>query len=178
MDGGPRQIDGKTPPEDASAPRLAVAAQRAFCGLHPGSGGVLRGGEAELVAAGWPSWMVRDDGGAFRGWVPRKEHSFHFTEKIGEGEYNTVYRALDIEQRKIVALKKIKFNYLEAGNIRFMAREINILRLASRPCLKFTEPQIKCYMKQLLCGCHYCHGQGILHRDVKGSNLLLDHNGQ
>ena len=33
-------------------------------------------------------------------------------------------------------------------------------------------------MKQLLCGCHYCHGQGILHRDVKGSNLLLDHNGQ
>ena len=33
-------------------------------------------------------------------------------------------------------------------------------------------------MKQLLYGCHYCHGQGILHRDVKGSNLLLDHNGQ
>ncbi|WOG81939.1 hypothetical protein DCAR_0101097 [Daucus carota subsp. sativus] len=33
-------------------------AQCAFRELHPGSGGVLTGGEAELVAAGWPSWMV------------------------------------------------------------------------------------------------------------------------
>ncbi|WOH02983.1 hypothetical protein DCAR_0522373 [Daucus carota subsp. sativus] len=187
--------------------------QRAFRGLHPGSGRVLRGSEAELVAAGWPSWMVQDVGEAFRGWVPRKEHSFHIIEKIGEGAYSTVYRALDIEKRRIVALKKIKLNNLEAGSIRFMAREINILRrlnhpniiklegliasersrnfflvleymehdlagLASRPGLKFTEPQIKCFMKQLLCGLHHCHSQGILHRDIKGSNLLLDHNGQ
>lgn len=37
--------------------------------------------------------------------------------------------------------------------------------------------QIKCYMKQLLCGLEYCHGRGVLHRDIKGSNLLIDNNG-
>lgn len=37
--------------------------------------------------------------------------------------------------------------------------------------------QIKCYMKQLLHGLEHCHSRGILHRDIKGSNLLVDYNG-
>jgi cyclin-dependent kinase 12/13 len=37
--------------------------------------------------------------------------------------------------------------------------------------------QIKCYMQQLLCGLEHCHSRGILHRDIKGSNLLIDDNG-
>lgn len=37
--------------------------------------------------------------------------------------------------------------------------------------------QIKCYMKQLLSGLEHCHAQGVLHRDIKGSNLLIDNDG-
>ena len=35
----------------------------------------------------------------------------------------------------------------------------------------------RCYMKQLLTGLYYCHRNNILHRDIKGSNLLIDNNG-
>lgn len=37
--------------------------------------------------------------------------------------------------------------------------------------------QVKCYMHQLLSGLQHCHDRGILHRDIKGSNLLIDKNG-
>lgn len=32
-------------------------------------------------------------------------------------------------------------------------------------------------MKQLLAGLEHCHNNGVLHRDVKGSNLLIDNEG-
>ncbi|KAI4308264.1 hypothetical protein L6164_031356 [Bauhinia variegata] len=49
--------------------------------------------------------------------------------------------------------------------------------LADRPGMRFTVPQIKCYMRQLLTGLHYCHVNQVLHRDIKGSNLLIDNEG-
>uniref|UniRef100_A0A452Z0U2 Protein kinase domain-containing protein n=1 Tax=Aegilops tauschii subsp. strangulata TaxID=200361 RepID=A0A452Z0U2_AEGTS len=49
--------------------------------------------------------------------------------------------------------------------------------LADKPGMRFTIPQIKCYMKQLLTGLHYCHINQVLHRDIKGSNLLIDNEG-
>ncbi|XP_028959637.2 probable serine/threonine-protein kinase At1g54610 isoform X2 [Malus domestica] len=37
--------------------------------------------------------------------------------------------------------------------------------------------KVKCYMKQLLSGLEHCHNHGVLHRDIKGSNLLIDDEG-
>ena len=37
--------------------------------------------------------------------------------------------------------------------------------------------QVKCYMQQLLRGLEHCHNRGVLHRDIKGSNLLIDNDG-
>ncbi|KAA8495111.1 Cyclin-dependent kinase C-1 [Porphyridium purpureum] len=42
----------------------------------------------------------------------------------------------------------------------------------------FTEGQIKCYMQQLLQGLKHCHDRDVLHRDIKGSNLLINNTGQ
>ncbi|KAJ3427344.1 cyclin-dependent kinase c-2 [Anaeramoeba flamelloides] len=42
---------------------------------------------------------------------------------------------------------------------------------------KFTLPQIKCYIKQLLEGLHFCHSKNVLHRDIKGANLLVSKKG-
>ncbi|KAG0551132.1 hypothetical protein BDA96_01G396800 [Sorghum bicolor] len=59
----------------------------------------------------------------------------------------------------------------------FEYMEHDLAGLAASPEIKFTEPQVKCYMHQLLSGLEHCHDRGVLHRDIKGSNLLLDNNG-
>ncbi|XP_076934970.1 putative serine/threonine-protein kinase At1g54610 [Bidens hawaiensis] len=59
----------------------------------------------------------------------------------------------------------------------FEYMEHDLTGLVTLPGVKFTEPQVKCYMKQLLNGLDHCHGHGVLHRDIKGSNLLIDNNG-
>jgi serine/threonine protein kinase len=160
--------------------------------------------------------------------------------QIGEGTYSSVYKAHDLENGKVVALKKVRFANMDPESVRFMAREIHVLRrldhphvvkleglvtshmssslylvfeymehdlagLAATPGIKFTEPQVffsrlvlvsmlfhlhsphvihlscffqvKCYMQQLLSGLDHCHSHGVLHRDIKGANLLLDNNG-
>lgn len=48
--------------------------------------------------------------------------------QIGQGTYSNVYRARDLDQKKIVALKKVRFDNSEPESVRFMAREILILR--------------------------------------------------
>ncbi|PKA66748.1 putative serine/threonine-protein kinase [Apostasia shenzhenica] len=173
---------------------------------------VPNGFSGEHVAAGWPAWLTNVAAEAVNGWLPRRADSFEKLDKIGQGTYSSVYKACDLETGKIVALKKVRFVNMDAESVRFMAREIHVLRrlnhpnivklegivtsrmscnlylvfeymdhdlagLAAIPGIKFTEPQVKCFMQQLLCGLGHCHSRGVLHRDIKGSNLLVDNNG-
>ncbi|XP_010475800.1 PREDICTED: probable serine/threonine-protein kinase At1g09600 [Camelina sativa] len=170
---------------------------------------ISNGERGAQVMAGWPSWLASVAGEAINGWIPRKADSFEKLEKIGQGTYSSVYKARDLETNQLVALKKVRFANSDPDSVRFMAREIIILRrldhpnvmkleglitsrvsgsmylifeymehdlagLASTPGVNFSEAQIKCYMKQLLHGLEHCHSRGVLHRDIKGSNLLLD----
>ncbi|KAI9106924.1 hypothetical protein K1719_022452 [Acacia pycnantha] len=118
---------------------------------------------------GWPSWLMAVAGDAIRDWTPRRANTFEKLAKIGQGTYSNVYKARDLLTGKIVALKKslLKFEYMEH----------DLAGLAAGQGVKFTEPQVKCYMKQLLSGLEHCHSNGVLHRDIKGSNLLIDDEG-
>ncbi|GLT39949.1 hypothetical protein SLA2020_141140 [Shorea laevis] len=183
-------------------------------GDFPGNGMGLerRRPRLEVNQQGWPSWLVAVAGDAIRDWTPRRANTFEKLDKIGQGTYSNVYKARDLVTGKIVALKKVRFDNLEPESVKFMAREILVLRrldhpnvirleglvtsrmssslylifeymehdlagLAACQSIKFTEPQVKCYVKQLLSGLEHCHNRGVLHRDIKGSNLLINDEG-
>ncbi|XP_020218831.1 protein IMPAIRED IN BABA-INDUCED STERILITY 1 isoform X1 [Cajanus cajan] len=168
--------------------------------------------EAEQNAAGWPPWLTSVAGEAIQGWLPLQTDSFERLDKIGQGTYSSVFQAREIETGRMVALKKVRFDKFQAESVRFMAREILILRtldhpnvmklegiiasqqsnsiylvfeymehdlagLLASPDIKFTDSQIKCYMRQLLSGIEHCHLQGIMHRDIKASNILVNNEG-
>ncbi|KAI9371134.1 kinase-like domain-containing protein [Aspergillus egyptiacus] len=60
----------------------------------------------------------------------------------------------------------------------FPYMEHDLSGLLENPAVQFTEPQIKCYMIQLLEGLKYLHGNCILHRDMKAAaNLLISNQG-
>ncbi|KAJ5727995.1 Serine/threonine-protein kinase bur1 [Penicillium malachiteum] len=55
--------------------------------------------------------------------------------------------------------------------------EHDLSGLLENPSVQFTEPQIKCYLMQLLEGLQYLHENRILHRDMKAANLLISNGG-
>ncbi|KAH7295732.1 hypothetical protein KP509_27G063100 [Ceratopteris richardii] len=55
--------------------------------------------------------------------------------------------------------------------------DYDLASIIAAASVNFTESQIKCYILQILRGLDHCHSRGVLHRDIKGSNLLLDRQG-
>lgn len=53
--------------------------------------------------------------------------------QIGQGTYSNVYKARDRDTKKIVALKKVRFDTSEPESVTFMAREITILQKLDHP---------------------------------------------
>lgn len=49
--------------------------------------------------------------------------------------------------------------------------------LMDTPSIRFNESQVKCFLLQILQGLDFCHRNEVLHRDIKGSNLLIDNYG-
>ncbi|KAJ8325446.1 ATP binding [Batrachochytrium dendrobatidis] len=45
-------------------------------------------------------------------------------------------------------------------------------------CGKFDEHIVKNFTAQILCGIEYLHSKNIIHRDVKGANMLIDNEGR
>ncbi|XP_052191363.1 probable serine/threonine-protein kinase At1g54610 isoform X2 [Diospyros lotus] len=168
---------------------------------------------ADEVFDGWPKWLVdnipRD---VLAGLVPKLIDSYDKLAKVGHGTYSNVYKARDRETGKIFALKKVRLDTSKPESVKFMAREIIILKHLDHPNIikleglamsrmqyslylvfdfmpsdlakiissregKLAESQVRCYMQQLLSGLQHCHEKGILHRDIKGSNVLIDKSG-
>ncbi|KAL1084641.1 hypothetical protein V6Z11_D09G278000 [Gossypium hirsutum] len=81
----------------------------------------------------WPSWLIDVIGEAINDWTPRHASTFEKLDQIGQGTYSNVYKARDLLTGKIVALKKVRFDNLDPQSVKFMAREILVLRKLNHP---------------------------------------------
>lgn len=89
----------------------------------------------------------------------------------------------DLDQDNIIQLKEVVSSREEdigrKGDVYivFEFMEHDLMGLQDTAKCQFTLPMIKCFAKQLLCGLHYCHKRNIMHRDIKGANLLISKKG-
>ncbi|CAH2055333.1 unnamed protein product, partial [Thlaspi arvense] len=132
---------------DDDAPRSRTTGVSLRSGLSHGNV------EAEQVAAGWPSWLSSAAPEAVHGWVPLRAEDFEKREKIGQGTYSNVFRACEVSTGRVMALKKIRVQNFETENIRFIAREIMILRRLDHPNIMKLEGIIASRNSNSIVGC-------------------------
>jgi len=147
--------------------------------------------------------------------------NFQRIEKIGEGAYGIVFKAIDKITNEFVAMKKIRLDTESEGVPSTAMREISLLKELDHPAIVqlldvvysekamflvfehldkdlkrhlddyvssrrqkdpryvggFPEPLARSYLRQIAEGLAYCHSHGVLHRDMKPQNLLIDYEG-
>eukprot|EP00347_Sterkiella_histriomuscorum_P015395 403357182 len=149
--------------------------------------------------------------------VIKKFPNFRFTEKkkIGEGSYGIVSKAYDTQEKRWVALKKIKMvkEDLNDGLPHTFMREVTILSTIGKhenvigildiffednsfiiameyadkgDLQKFLYQQkgylsfasVRSILTQILEGVNFMHSKGLIHRDLKTSNILITAKGR
>lgn len=62
-------------------------------------------------------------------------------------------------------------DYYIHSNVQF---DLNADHLVAKG--RMSEPEAKRIFRQIVSAVSYCHSNGVVHRDLKAENLLLDHN--
>nr|CRX79036.1 hypothetical protein ls5930a1_00081 [Leucosporidium scottii] len=131
-------------------------------------------------------------------------------EKLGQGSFGSVYRALNWTTGETVAVKQIGLANIPKSDLPDIMSEIDLLKNLNHPNIvqyrgysansthlyivleycengslhaivkkfgRFPESLVALYVLQVLQGLVYLHDQGVIHRDIKGSNILANKEG-
>ena len=136
-----------------------------------------------------------------------KQMSASYTEyqKLGEGTYCSVFRAVNSETKEPVALKLIRMDTEEDGIPASSIREIAVLKSLQHPNIvelrdvicdgprlslifefmnldlkryldraRIKPDLLKSYAFQMICGVYFIHSRGIVHRNIRPENMLIN----
>lgn len=131
------------------------------------------------------------------------QDDYQLVRKLGRGKYSEVFEAINITNNekcvvkilKPVKKKKIKREIKILENLRGGTNIITLLAVVKDPVSRtpalifehvnntdfkqlyqtLTDYEIRYYLFELLKALDYCHSMGIMHRDVKPHNVMIDH---
>lgn len=132
-------------------------------------------------------------------------YNYEIVRKVGRGKYSEAFEGLNLTSDKVetcvikvlkpVRKKKIKREIKILQNLAGGTNIVNLLDVVRDPNSKtpslifeyinntdfrilypkFDNYDIKYYMFELLKALDFCHSKGIMHRDVKPHNIMIDH---
>ncbi|ORY42347.1 Pkinase-domain-containing protein [Rhizoclosmatium globosum] len=125
------------------------------------------------------------------------QDNYEIVRKIGRGKYSEVFDGINVANAQskcvIKVLKPVKKKKIkrEIKILQNLSGGINVIQLldivrdpmSKTPALvfeavlypKLTDLDVRFYINELLKALDFCHSRGIIHRDVKPHNVMIDH---
>jgi len=91
-----------------------------------------------------------------------------------------LYEMMVSNGEPIVLVKTSKLIRLFAGSVYmvFEYMDHDLTGILSQTQFSFTDAHLKSLCRQMLAGLAYLHRKGVIHRDIKGSNILINNRGE